>query len=331
MPATTIEVHAMRRKVILDVDPGRDDAVAIMLAALSPEIDLLGVSVTHGNRPLNVTVPNALRVVNWLKLDIPVYRGAEEPLLSFIDPQRRDPKWIYDLIETIEGSDLDLPATTSQPQDQHAVSWLIETLMSSNGDIVLCPVGPMTNIALAIRMEPRIVEKIEEMIFMGGAVGPGNISPCAEFNVWKDPEAARIVLNAGIKKVTMVPLDATHSAHITRDECQALIDLGTRGGEGAGKLAMRRIARGTELGSKMEAGPIHDALVVCAVLDPSVLQQVHHTPLDVIVNPGGKDDGQTVVDLRPGDWAKAPSNAQVALSADREKFVQMLTEILSLE
>ena len=320
----------MSRKVILDVDPGRDDAVAIMLAALSPEINLLGVSVTHGNRPLDVTVPNALRVVDWLQLDIPVYRGAADPLLSFIDHDRRDPKWIYDLIETIEGSDLDLPAGTSLPQDQHAVVWLVETLMSSKGDIVLCPVGPMTNIALAIRMEPRIVGKIEEMIFMGGAIGPGNISPCAEFNVWKDPEAARIVLNSGIKKVTMVPLDATHLAHITRDECQQLIDLGTRGGEGAGRLAMRRIARGTELGAKQQAGPIHDALVICAVLDPSVLQDVQHTPLDVIVNPGGKDDGQTVADLRPGDWAKNPPNAYVALSADREKFVRMLGEILAL-
>lgn len=319
----------MPQKVILDVDPGRDDAVAIMLAALSPDIDLLGVSVTHGNRPLDVTVANALRVIDWLETDIPVYRGAEFPLLSFIDPARRDPKWIYDLIETIEGSDLDLPLPTSVPQKQHAVTWLIETLMGSDGDIVLCPVGPMTNIALAIRMEPRVVGKIEEMIFMGGAIGPGNIAPCAEFNVWKDPEAARIVLNAGIKKVTMVPLDATHAANITRDECQTLINLGTRGGEGAGKLAMRRIARGTELGSKGEAGPIHDALVICTVIDPSVLQDVRHTSLDVIVNPGGRDDGQTVADLRPGGWEKEPFNATVALSADREKFVRMLTEILS--
>jgi len=319
----------MPRKVILDVDPGRDDAVAIMLATLSSEIDLLGVSVTHGNRPLEVTLTNALRVIDWLEADIPVYRGAEFPLLSFIDAERRDPQWIYDLIETIEGGDLDLPPATSQAQDQHAVTWLIETLMGSDGDIVLCPVAPMTNIALAIRMEPRIVDKIEELIFMGGAIGPGNVAPCAEFNVWKDPEAARIVLNAGIKKVTMVPLDATHTAYITRDECQTLIDLGTRGGEGAGKLAMRRIARGTELGSKNEVGPLHDALVICTVLDPSVLRDVHHTSLDVIVNPGGRDDGQTVADLRPGGWEKAPFNAHVALSADREKFVRMLIEILS--
>lgn len=319
----------MPRKVILDVDPGRDDAVAIMLAALSPDIDLLGVSVTHGNRPLEVTVANALRVVDWLALDIPVYRGAAEPLLSFIDPQRRDPQWIYDLIETIEGSDLDLPPATSQVQDQHAVTWLIDILMASDGDIVLCPTGPMTNIALAIRMEPRIVDKIEELIFMGGAVGPGNISASAEFNVWKDPEAARIVLNAGVEKVTMVPLDATHKAYITRDECQALIDLGTRGGEGAGKLAMHRVAGGTELGTKTQSGPVHDALVICAVVDPTVLQDVHHTALDVIVNPAGLDDGRTVADLRPGNWERGPANASVAVGADREKFIRMLTEILA--
>ncbi len=319
----------MPRKVILDVDPGRDDAVAIMLAALSPDIDLLGVSVTHGNRPLEVTVANALRVVDWLALDIPVYRGAAEPLLSFIDPQRRDPQWIYDLIETIEGSDLDLPPATSQVQDQHAVTWLIDILMASDGDIVLCPTGPMTNIALAIRMEPRIVDKIEELIFMGGAVGPGNISASAEFNVWKDPEAARIVLNAGVEKVTMVPLDATHKAYITRDECQALIDLGTRGGEGAGKLAMHRVAGGMELGTKTQSGPVHDALVICAVVDPTVLQDVHHTALDVIVNPAGLDDGRTVADLRPGNWERGPANASVAVGADREKFIRMLTEILA--
>ena len=320
----------MPRKVVLDVDPGRDDAVAIMLAALSPDIDLLGVTVTHGNRPLEITIANALRVVDWLEVDIPVFRGAAEPLLSFIDIKRRDPTWIYDLIETIEGSELDLPPATSQVQEQHAVSWLIETLMASAGDIVLCPVAPMTNIALAIRMEPRIVDKIEEMIFMGGAIGPGNVAPSGEFNVWKDPEAARIVLNAGIKKVTMVPLDATHAAYVTREDCQALIDLGTRGGEGAGKLAMHRVAGGAELGAEGGSGPVHDALVICAVIDPSVLQDVHHTALDVTVNPGGSDDGRTVVDLRPGDWERDPFNAYCAISADREKFVRMLTEILAM-
>jgi len=316
----------MPQKVILDVDPGRDDAVALMIAALHPDIELLGVTVTHGNRPLTQTLENCLRVLDWIGAPVPVYAGASQPLLAFIDPARRDPAAIYRLVERIEGEMLDLPAATSQPQAQHAVAWLIETLMASDGDIVLVPVGPMTNIALAIRQEPRIVGKIREVIFMGGAVFSGNITPEAEFNIWMDPEAARIVLNAGIRKVTMVPLDATFAGYVTRADCEGLIALGTPAGIAAGQLTLHRI-EGAEMGVP-DAAPIHDALAMCAVLDPHVLQDVRPCVLDVNAG-GGKSDGRTIADLRPGVWGERAPTAYVALGADRQRFAAMLREILA--
>lgn len=314
----------MPHKLIIDCDPGRDDAVAIMLAILSPEIELLGITTVNGNRPLWECTENALRVLDLLGDNTPVYEGAGLPLLSHLTSGRRPPMPFLEP-NPVEGSLLDLPASTSAKQDRNGIDWLIETLMASDGDITLAAIGPQTNIALAIRSEPRIVEKIAHFIFMGGGIYRANVSPAAEFNIWVDPEAAKMVVNAGIRKVTMVGLDATLAAHVMRSECQELIALGSKATKAAGELTIHRI-EAYEMA--IDAAPIHDALAICAVIDPDVLQDVRHAHLDVNIMPG-PDDGRTVADLRESKFfGSREPNADIALSADRARFVKMLKEIL---
>ncbi len=313
----------MAQKLILDADPGRDDAVAFMLAALSPEIELLGVSCVNGNRPVWECTENALRVFDLIGIDIPVYEGAALPLLTHLD--RRRPIAIPRVAPCpIEGSLLEIPEATSKKRDTNAIQWLIETLMASDNDIVLAPIGPMTNIALAMRTEPRINDKIQEIIFMGGG-SYGNVSPTAEFNIWMDPEAAKIVLQSGIKNITMVGLDATYKANVTRDECNELIAMGTAAARAAGEFTLGRIQAGEMAG--VEAAPIHDALVTCAVIDRTVISTEHyHVAIETMP---GLNDGRTVIDAHDGHYRPIEPNVHVALDADREKFVQMLKDILS--
>ncbi len=182
----------MPTKVILDVDTGTDDAVALMVAALSPDIDLVGATAVNGNTTLDFTTENTLRVFDFIGMpEVPVYRGVDRPLVR-MDVKRG-------MAERIHGDMLNLPPVSNGAvlQPGHAVDWLIDTYLASNGDIVLCPVGPLTNIAMAIQKEPRILEAIPEIVIMGGAHDHGNITASAEFNIWLDPEAARIVVNCG--------------------------------------------------------------------------------------------------------------------------------------
>jgi inosine-uridine nucleoside N-ribohydrolase len=208
------------------------------------------------------------------------------------------------------------------------VDWLIETYLGSNGDIVLCPVGPLTNIALAIQKEPRILEAIPEIVIMGGAHDHGNITASAEFNIWLDPEAARIVVNCG-RPIRMVPLDATHRALVSTEDAARLRALGTPAGEAAARFVLQRIdgydatqpmpRRGDAL-----AAPVHDALAVCAIIDPSILT-THLIPVDVEIH-AELSLGRTVCDFR--FRSGKPANVHFAMDADEPKFNRMLLEIL---
>ena len=212
-------------KVILDVDTGTDDAIAIMLALLSPELDVIGICSVNGNRGIEFTTENTLRVVEYLgAAQVPVHRGCVLPMVSTLSPGRRinipytgpeDPE------DNVHGDYVDLPPATIKPAPGNAVSWLIDTLMESEGDITLVPVGPLTNIAMALRAEPAIAEKIKQIVLMGGGCREANITPSAEFNFWIDPEAAQIVLTCGVP-ITMVPLDATHKANFTLEDAGEL-------------------------------------------------------------------------------------------------------------
>ena len=310
----------MPTKVILDVDTGTDDAVALMVAALSPEIELVGATSVNGNTTIDFTTENTLRVFDFIGMpEVPVYRGVDRPLV------RTDVK--RGMAERIHGDMLELPPVSNGAtlQPQHAVDWLIETYLASNGDIVLCPVGPLTNIAIAIQKEPRILDAIPEIVIMGGAHDHGNITASAEFNIWLDPEAARIVTNCG-RPIRMVPLDATHRALVSTEDAGRLRALGTPAGEAAARFILQRID-GYDATQRMHDGgaaPVHDALAVCAIIDPSILT-TEHIPVDVEVH-AELSLGRTVCDFR--FRSGKPANVRFAMDADEPKFVRMLMEIL---
>ena len=310
----------MPTKVILDVDTGTDDAVALMVAALSPDIELVGATAVNGNTTLDFTTENTLRVFDWIGMPgVPVYRGVDRPIARS-QVQRG-------MATRIHGDLLDLPEVSNGAtlQPGHAVDWLIETYLASNGDIVLCPVGPLTNIAMAIQKEPRIVDAIPEIVIMGGAHDHGNMTASAEFNIWLDPEAARIVVNCG-RPIRMVPLDATHRALVSTDDAARLRALGTPAGEAAARFVLKRID-GYDATQRMHDGgaaPVHDALAVCAIIDPTILT-THHIPVDVEVN-AELSLGRTVCDFRFRSGKEA--NVHFAMDADEPKFNRMLLEIL---
>lgn len=309
----------MTTKIILDVDTGTDDAVALMVAALSPEIELVGATTVNGNTAVHNCTENTLRVLDWIGLPhIPVHQGMSRPLarpqMTQLNPASR-----------IHGDLLDLPPATTTVQPGHAVDWLIDTVLASDGDITLVPVGPLTNIATAIQKEPRILEWIPEIVIMGGAHDHGNSTPSAEFNIWLDPEAARIVVNCG-RPIRMIPLDATHRALVSLDDCRALRALGTPAAEAAARFVEKRIEGydATQPMHRANAAPVHDALAVCAIIDPSVVA-TQLIPVDVETG-GELSVGRTVCDFR--FRSRKPANVLFAMDADEPKFVRMLLEIL---
>ncbi len=317
----------MATKVILDVDTGTDDAVALMTAALSPDLELVGATVVNGNTVLDSCVENTLRVFEWIGMpEVPVFRGMSRPIA------RAQPK--HNPATRIHGDKLDLPEATIKAQPQHAVDWLIDTYLASDGDITLVPVGPLSNVAAAMQKEPRIIERIPELVIMGGAHDHGNATASAEFNIWLDPEAARIVVNCG-RPIRMVPLDATHRALVSLEDAERLRDLGTPAGEAAYRFIAKRIEGydATQPMHRAGAAPVHDALAVCAIIDPSVIT-THHVHVNVETG-GFLSDGRTVCDFRfqrvkpeERNFAFESPNVHFALDADEPKFVAMLTDIL---
>ena len=310
-------------KVILDVDTGTDDAVALMVAALSPGLELVGATTVNGNTAVHNCTENTLRVFDWIgRPEIPVHQGMSRPLAR---PQATQ----LNPASRIHGDLLDLPprgaGSRAQLQPGHAVDWLIDTLLASDGDITLVPVGPLTNIATAIQKEPAILEKIPEIVIMGGAHDHGNSTASAEFNIWLDPEAARIVVNCG-RPIRMIPLDATHRALISLDDCRDLRALGTPAGEAAARFVEKRIDGydATQPMHRAGAAPVHDALAVCAIIDPTIVT-THHIPVDVETG-GELSVGRTVCDFR--FRSGKPANVHFAMDADEPKFVAMLLEIL---
>ena len=320
-----------KQKVILDVDTGTDDAVAIMLAALSKDLDLLGVCSVNGNRGLEFTTENSLRGVEYLGLadKIPVYKGCSLPMVSTLAEGRRPGIPCTGSMDknNIHGDYVELPPSTIQPQKEHAVFWLIDTLMASDGDIILIPVGPLTNIAMALRIEPRIAQKIKRIVIMGGGCREVNITPTAEFNFWIDPEAAKIVFDCGCD-ILVVPLDATHAAAVSIRTAEALEHKGTKPATLTARIIRQRqnAYKHWQPMADIDSVPVHDALAVCAVLDERVLGPVVETYADVDIGKGAAD-GMSIFDL-DNRYKDRKKNVKVALGADPERFADMLLNIL---
>ena len=324
-----------RRNVILKVDTGSDDAVAIMAAVCAPELEVLGICSVAGSQPIDNTTENTLRVLQLLGSDIPVYRGADGPLVAGLDYRRQKMAFTLKPVEVKAGDKivrmhdayLDLPPAKRKPEQLPAAMFLVDTAKKADGKITLLSTGPLTNIALALKLDPTIVDNIEEIIFMGGGHAVFNRTSAAESNIWLDPEAAEIVLQSGAK-LTMLPLDATHAASLSLDDAKALRGLHTPQADFAAEMIEHRVevhnADG-QMGGAKNLAPIHDAVVVCAAIDPSVLTDVRFMRVDVDCS-GGYADGQTLCDTRA--LPTKPCNCHVALDADPKKFGQMLLERL---
>ena len=269
-------------KIILDVDTGSDDAVAIICAALSSKIELHSICTVWGNRPLSQTTDNTLRVVDMLGIGetVKVYPGCETSMVATLLANRHagyggqrksvnGGKEISMHQETID----ELPAPHTLPQNKRAVMHYVDTIMNGeDGEFTLVPVGPLTNIAMALRVEPRIAKKIKQIVLMGGGCRRSNSTAAAEFNIWGDPEAAQIVFTCGAK-VTVVPLDATQNACINSDEVEALYQMGTPAATCVADMIKHRIAAYSQLQpmDRLDSAPVHDALTVCYLIQPDVL------------------------------------------------------------
>ena len=305
----------MKRKMILDCDTGHDDAIALMVASKHPDIELLGVTVVAGNQTLPKTLKNTLNVADHLGLDVPVYGGMSLPLVR--------EQYVADDVHGETG--LDGPVfgeLHKKSEDKHAVLYLIDTLMASDGDITLVPVGPLTNIATAMRMEPRIIPKIQEIVLMGGAVGLGNASPAAEFNIYADPEAAHVVFTSGVK-ITMMPLDLTNTALANMQIIERMEGIGNKAGKLFGDIM--RFTFSSQAVNGLDAGPVHDVTAVTYLVAPE-LYRTQDMFVEIDTNRYGPGYGRTICDANDR-YHKKP-NATVGLSIDLDRFWDLVEDTL---
>ncbi len=323
------------KKIILDVDTGSDDAVAIMAAVKSAKLDLLAVLATHGNQPLDSTLDNTLRVMSFLESDVPVYKGATYPICKDLYPGREasaanidKPILIIDGKEVaLHQKNIGLPDPTVKEQAVNAVFYLIDTLLKSDEKITIIPVGPCTNLATAMRLEPKIIEKIEKIIVMGGGDAMGNRTAAAEFNFYGDPEAAKIVVNSGLP-VILITLNATHSALFSKEDSKRLHNTGSKEGAFAATLIDHRIDFETlSMGKPSPGTAVHDAIAVLYAIDESVVTEIERVDCDVDIG-GGASDGMLLPDRR-GFGKPVNENVYIASKVDKAKVLTMLTELFS--
>ncbi len=307
----------MRRQIIIDTDPGQDDAVAILMALASPEeLEVLGMVAVAGNVPLRLTERNA-RIVRELagRPDVPVHAGCDRPMRRALVTA-----------EYIHGkTGLDgpqLPEPTSALQPQHGVDFLIEALRrAAAGSVTLCALGPLTNIATALVKAPDVAGKIAEIVAMAGAYFEvGNVTPAAEFNVYVDPHAADIVLRSGIP-VTMLPLDVSHKALTTRPRIERLRALGNRCGVVVAEM-LDFFERHDVEKYGFDGGPLHDPCVVAYLLRPALFRG---RKVNVMVETGS----ELTLGMTVADWwgvTDRPPNVRFMNDVDADGFYDLLTE-----
>jgi inosine-uridine nucleoside N-ribohydrolase len=302
--------------IILDCDPGHDDAIALLLAVASPELDLVGVTTVSGNQTLDKTTANALRVLEFAgRSDIPVYAGADKPFL-----RERDVAAHVHGESGLDGPDLPPPSRAAE--EQHAVDYLAEEIRRRNGKITLVPTGPLTNIGLLLALHPDA--RPERIVLMGGSIGEGNRTPAAEFNIWADPEAAQRVFAEGLD-TTMVGLDVTHRALIKDDHTERMRSAGRVGAMVAELMdfyARFHKSRYPDL----EGSPMHDPVCVAHLIDPT-LMDVRDAFIEVDCS-AGPSWGRTNVDWRNREHFGGP-NAKVGLDIDGDRFAALVVERIS--
>lgn len=303
--------------IILDCDPGHDDAVALLLAVASPALDLRLVTVVAGNQTLDRTLRNALGVLTVAgATGVTVAAGADRPLVR--------PRIVAGQIHGESGLDgPPMPEPTIQPSSRHAVDLIIETILANPGAITLIPTGPLTNIALALRMAPALAFQIKEIVLMGGSIGLGNTTPAAEFNIHADPEAAAIVFGSGVP-LTMVGLDVTYQTQAIPARRARIDALGTPIAALVGGWLDFFGGRYREVFG-LAGAPLHDPCAVAQVIRPGIVQ-VQPMAVEVDIS-HGPSYGRTVCDQK--GVTGRPANAQVATAIDVDGFYDLLVETLA--
>jgi purine nucleosidase len=299
-------------RILLDCDPGHDDAIALLLALASPELELLGVTTVAGNQTLDKTTANAIRVLEFAgRADIPVAAGADRPLVR--------EQYVASYVHGETGLDgPDLPPPQSAPLDQHAVDFLADRIREHGGAVTLVPTGPLTNVALLLALHPDA--RPERIVLMGGAVAEGNVTPAAEFNIWADPEAAARVFGSGIDP-TMVGLDVTHKALFTSAH------VGRLAGRIGGMVSelLRFYGEFHKQVYNFDGSPIHDAVAVAHVIRDDLVKTEHlNTEIEV---ESELCRGRTVVDV----WRRSgrEPNSHVGVDIDADGFLGLLIERLN--
>jgi purine nucleosidase len=307
-----------KQKIIIDTDPGQDDAVAILLALASPELEVLGITAVAGNVPLDWTQKNARRICELAgRPEMRVFAGASQPLVR--------PLVTAEHVHGDTGMDgPDLPEPTMPLQSQHAVDFLIEELLRQpSGTVTLCTLGALTNVALALQRAPEIAQRIQQIVLMGGGYSEGgNITPAAEFNIYVDPHAAKIVFAIGIPLV-VVPLDVTHQVLTTRKRMEAIAAIGTRVARATVEM-LDFFERFDVQKYGSDGGPLHDPCVIAYLLQPDLFQG---RLCNVEIETGSElTMGMTVVDW----WGVTdrPKNALFMRGVNAEGFFSLLTERL---
>lgn len=307
-----------KRRIIIDCDPGHDDAVAIMLAARNPKLELLGITTVNGNQTLEKVTRNALNVCQCLDIDVPVCKGLAGPIVRTAPPVEERIHGDTGLNGPIFGP------LTRKLDPRHAVDFIIETVMGSDEPVTLVPTGPLSNVAMAIRKEPGILNNIDEIVLMGGAYQHGNVTPAAEFNIYADAEAAHVVFSCG-RPVVMMGLDLTRQALCYPEIVDRMAKIDTK----AAKLfvdLMKFFGMTQKKIFGWEGGPLHDPTTIAYLIDPSCIEtKAMHTEIDIT---GGQSQGRTNCDYF--NLTDKVKNTKVAVKLDVEKFWNIVEDSLKL-
>ena len=300
------------RNIILDCDPGHDDAIAILLAGSNKNINLLGISVEAGNQTIEKTARNAMNVATYLGLDIPIAIGCEDPMVR--------ETMTCAAVHGESGLDgFEFPKYDKPFDKRHGVQLIIDSVLN-NDDVTIVATARLTNVAMALRMEPRLKDKVREIVLMGGSVDNGNTSPAAEFNIMCDPEAAYVVFHSGIK-VKMVGLNVTRKVLVTDEVVKRMEKIHNS----ASKLFVDLMNVFNENQRKtfgIEAGPLHDPATIASIIDDKLIDfQLMNVEIDISHGPSY---GRTNCDVF--DYLHAPKNAYVAMDIDVNRYWDIIEE-----
>ena len=304
----------MKRNIILDCDPGHDDAIAIMLLGAHKEFNLLGISVVAGNQTIEKTTQNAINVATYLGINVPIAKGCEFPMV-------RD-RVICAAVHGETGLDgFEFPKYDKKIDKRHATQLIIDSVMN-NDDVTVVATGPLTNVAIAIKLEPKLIQRIKEIVIMGGSVDNGNTSPAAEFNIMCDPEAAHVIFTSGIQ-VKMVGLNVTRKVLVTDEVVTRMEKINNKAGLLFTKL-MKVFNENQRKTFGIQYAPLHDPATIASLIDDKLIKyQKMNVEIDIS---HGSSYGRTNCDVF--DYLHAIHNAYVALDIDVPKYWDIIEEAI---